>query len=51
MKRRKRTPEEIDAYRRFREDSHRHDRRLRELVAKGLAELDEKRTQERRESS
>ena len=51
MKRRKRTPEEIEAFRRFREEAHERDRRVREIVRKGLAEIDAKRDQKRRHES
>jgi len=51
-KRRKRTPEEVEERRRFREQSAARLRRLREIVDNGLAEIDAKRAQEaRRESS
>ena len=46
-RRRKRTPEEEAAYRQFRRESDARLRRLRELVDKGLAELEAQRAQER----
>ena len=51
MKSGKSTPEEREAFRRFREEAHERDRRMREIVRKGLAEIDAKRAQERRETS
>jgi hypothetical protein len=46
MKRRKRTPEEEAAYREFRRQSAENLRRLRELVDKGMAELEARRARE-----
>jgi hypothetical protein len=54
MGKRKRTPEEIEAWRKYRREADERLRRARELVAKGLAELEAKRAHEpgmRRESS
>lgn len=51
MSTRKRTPEEIEAWRRYRIEAGERLRRARELVAEGLAELEAKWAQERRESS
>lgn len=50
-KKRKRTPEAEEAYRKFRQDSDQRMVRLRQLYEKGMAELDARRAQERRESS
>ena len=46
-RRRKRTPEEQAAFREFRKQSDAHERRLRELVAKAWAEIEERRKSER----
>jgi hypothetical protein len=46
MKRRKKTPEEEAAYREFRRQSAENLRRLRELVARGTAELEARRARE-----
>ena len=46
MKKRKRTSEEIEAWRQYRREAGERLRRARELVAKGLAEVDAKRSQE-----
>jgi hypothetical protein len=43
MKRRKRTPEELAAEREFERQSAENLRRLRELVARGLAQLEQQR--------
>lgn len=48
---RKRKKEADEAYRRFQVEADARLQRLREIVAKGLAELEAKRAQERRESS
>jgi hypothetical protein len=48
MKRRKLTPEQEAAYREFRRQSTENLRRLRELVAKGMEELEERRAQDTR---
>ncbi len=46
MKKRKRTSEEIEAWRQYRREAGERLRRASELVAKGLAEVDAKRSQE-----
>jgi hypothetical protein len=48
---RKRKKEADEAYRRFQIEADERLRRLRELVAKGLAELEEKRAQDARRAS
>ena len=48
-KKRKRTPEEIEELRRFRIQSDENLRRLRELVDRGWAELEERRRREQAE--
>jgi hypothetical protein len=47
-RRRKRTPKEEAAFREFRRQADEHERRLRELVAKAWAEIEERRKRERR---
>jgi hypothetical protein len=49
MKKRTRTPEEIEAWRRYRREAGERLRRARELVAQGLAELEHARAHERAE--
>ena len=48
-KKRKTTPEEIEAEREFRRQSDENLRRLRELVDRGWAELEERRRREQAE--
>lgn len=51
-KKQTKSPEEIEAFRRWREESAARLKRAYEIVDKGLAEIDAKRAQEaRRESS
>ena len=51
MRRRKMTPEQEAAYREFRRQSTANLRRLRELVAKGMEELEQRRAQDTRRAS
>jgi hypothetical protein len=44
--RRKQTPEEEAAFREFRRQAHAQERRLRELVERGMAELEARRARE-----